>query len=276
MNEPNLKNLKYHKVIGFRLLDLVSLSDFVVELDRAKKAIKNNNILKSHIGRYYEKDMYIVLKENKIVYLGKGNTETKVVDLGNTPILNSFGFNSNTKTQSKIKIKLGDLTEHRSLYCVYDFNLRKGEFAISESKSGLFSLINMQKLSVAYESNINKEMSIDELNKNFALNIRTKGWYCKVGDLVICDIDSPLGSFKVDKIFNKFMCKSDKKAFDLIIFPPNIKYIAFSNKRAISKSELKFSPSTSVSTVVKIGKDTMSLSEFISRAYEFKCDINFY
>ena len=180
--------------------------------------------------------MYIVPKENKIVYLGKGNTETKVVDLGNIPILNSFGFNSNTKTQSKIKIKLGDLTEHRSLYCVYDLNLRKGEFAVSESKSGLFSLINMQKLNTAYESSINKEMSIDGLNKNFALNIRAKGWYCKVGDLVICDIESSLGSFKVDKIFSKFICKSDKKAFDLIIFPPNIKYIAFSNKRAISKS----------------------------------------
>lgn len=276
MNEPNLKNLKYRKVIGFKLLDLVSLSDFVVELDRAKKAIKNNNILKSHIGRYYEKDVYVLPKENKMVYLGKGNTETKVLDLGNIPVLNSFGFNSNTKIQSKIKIKLGDLTELRSLYCVYDLNLRKGEFAVSESKSGLFSLINMQKLNIAYESNINKEMSIDELNKNFALNIRAKGWYCKIGDLVMCDIESPLGSFKVDKIFNKFMCKSSKKAFDLIVFPPNIKYIAFSNKMTIHRSELKFSPSTSANTIVKIGKDTMSLSEFISRAYEFKCDINFY
>ena len=252
------------------------MSDFVVELDRAKKAIKNNNILKSHIGRYYEKDVYILPKENKIVYLGKGNTETKVLDLGNIPILNSFGFNSNTKTQSKIKVKLGNLTEHRSLYCVYDLNLRKGEFAVSESKSGLFSLINMQKLNIAYESSINKEMSIDELNKNFALNIRAKGWYCKIGDLVICDIESPLGSFKVDKIFNKFMCKSSKKAFDLIVFPPNIKYIAFSNKMAIHRSELKFSPSTSANVIVKIGKETTSLSEFISRAYEFKCDINFY
>lgn len=276
MNEPNLKNLKYHKVIGFKLLDLVSLSDFVVELDRAKKAIKNNNILKSHIGRYYEKDVYVLPKENKMVYLGKGNTETKVLDLGSIPILNSFGFNSNTKNQSKIKIKLGDLTEHRSLYCVYDLNLRKGEFAVSESKSGLFSLINMQKLSAAYESNINKEMSIDELNKNFALNIRAKGWYCKIGDLVMCDIEYPLGSFKVDKIFNKFICKSSKKAFDLIVFPPNIKYIAFSNKMAIHRSELKFSPSTSANVIVKIGKETISLSEFISRAYEFKCDINFY
>ncbi len=96
--------------------------------------------MRSHIGRYYEKDMYIVPKENKIVYLGKGNTETKVVELGNTPVLNIFGFNSNPKTQSKIKVKLGDLTEHRSLYCVYDFNLRKGKLIKLSQYSSPMSL----------------------------------------------------------------------------------------------------------------------------------------
>ena len=62
----------------------------------------------------------------------------------------------------------------------------------------------------------------------------------------------------------------------MIIFPPNIQYIAFNKKRALNGAEILISPSTSVKTVVKVGNETMGLYDFVERASEFKCKIGFY
>ena len=271
--EDNITNFNYHKVVGFRLLDLVSLSDFIVDVATAKRCIRKNDVLKAHIGRYYEKDMYINTANNTITYIGKKSTEDKVIDLGRNAILNISGSPINSSIPSKVKIKIGDLTSNRSLYLVYDLNFRYYDFCISDGNR-LLSIDSMMPVYAYYESVANNEMDIETINKQFRLQVRSRDWYCKVKDLVICDLDRTLGSFKVDKIFNKFMCKSNKKAFDLIIFPHNIKYIAFPDKMSISGIELKFSPITNAT--IKIGEEDMSIGEFVNRANEFNCNITFY
>ena len=271
----DLKSLEYHKVIGFRILDVVSLSDFTVDLDRVKKSITNNSILKSHIGRYYERDMYINIKNNIIVYLGKGSALDRVVSLGKTPILDRDNNVLGSK-YNDISIKLGNISNSRCLHMIYDLKHKKPRFAININNKTLCDISNMSKITSSFEANLNNEMSVDKLNKYFRLTVRSRGWYCKVRDLVICDLDRTLGSFKVDSLFTKFICNSNNKAFNLIIFPPNIQYIAFNKKRALNGVEILISPSTSIKTIVKVGNETMSLYDFIERASEFKCKVGFY
>lgn len=218
----DLKNLEYHKVIGFRVLDVVSLSDFIVDLDRVKKSITNNSILKSHIGRYYERDMYINIKNNIIVYLGKGNTLDRVVSLGKTPILDTNNNVVSTSKHSDVIIKLGNISNSRYLHMVYNLKYKKHKFAININNKTLCDISNMSKITSSFEASLNNEMTIDNLNKYFRLTVRSRGWYCKVRDIVICGLDKTLGSFKVDSLFTKFICNSNNKAFNLIIFPPNI------------------------------------------------------
>lgn len=271
----DLKSLEYHKVIGFRILDVVSLSDFIVDLDRVKKSITNNSILKSHIGRYYERDMYINIKNNIIVYLGKGSALDRVVSLGKTPILDRDNNVLGSKCND-ISIKLGNISNVRHLHMIYNLEYKKTRFAININNKTLCDISNMSKITSSFEANLNNEMSVDKLNKYFRLTVRSRGWYCKVRDLVICDLDRTLGSFKVDSLFTKFICNSNNKAFNLIIFPPNIQYIAFNKKMALNGVEILISPSTSIKTVVKVGNETMSLYDFIERASEFKCKVGFY
>ena len=218
--EDNITNFNYHKVVGFRLLDLVSLSDFIVDVATAKRCIRKNDVLKAHIGRYYEKDMYINTANNTITYIGKKSTEDKILSLNKNAILNISGSPINSQVSNKVKIKIGNLTSNRSLYLVYDLKFRYYEFCISDN-AGLVSIDSMMPVSAYYESVANNEMDIETINKQFRLQVRSGDWYCKVKDLVICDLDRTLGSFKVDKIYNKFICKSNKKAFDLIIEADN-------------------------------------------------------
>lgn len=229
----DLKSLEYHKVIGFRILDVVSLSDFIVDLDRVKKSITNNSILKSHIGRYYERDMYINIENNIIVYLGKGSALDRVISLGKTPILDRDNNVLGSKYYD-ITIKLGNISNSRCLHMIYNLEYKKPRFAININNKTLCDISNMSKITSSFEANLNNEMSVDKLNKYFRLTVRSRGWYCKVRDLVICDLDRTLGSFKVDSLFTKFICNSSNKAFNLIIFPPNIQYIAFNKKRALN------------------------------------------
>ena len=271
----DLKSLEYHKVIGFRILDVVSLSDFIVDLDRVKKSITNNSILKSHIGRYYERDMYINIKNNIIVYLGKGSALDRVVSLGKTPILDRDNNVLGSKYNG-ITIKLGNISNSRCLHMIYNLEYKKPRFAININNKTLCDISNMSKITSSFEANLNNEMSVDKLNKYFRLTVRSRGWYCKVRDLVICDLDRTLGSFKVDSLFTKFICNSNNKAFNLIIFPPNIQYIAFNKKRALNGVEILINPSTSIKTVVKVGNENMSLYDFVERANEFKCKVGFY
>lgn len=271
----DLKSLEYHKVIGFRILDVVSLSDFIVDLDRVKKSITNNSILKSHIGRYYERDMYINIKNNIIVYLGKGSALDRVISLDKTPILDRDNNVLGSKCND-ISIKLGNISNVRHLHMIYNLEYKKTRFAININNNTLCDISNMSKITSSFEANLNTEMSVDKLNRYFRLTVRSRGWYCKVRDLVTCDLDRTLGSFKVDSLFTKFICNSNNKAFNLIIFPPNIQYIAFNKKRALNGVEILISPSTSIKTIVKVGNETMSLYDFIERASEFKCKVGFY
>ena len=271
----DLKSLEYHKVIGFRILDVVSLSDFIVDLDRVKKSITNNSILKSHIGRYYERDMYINIKNNIIVYLGKGSALDRVISLDKTPILDRDNNVLGSKCND-ISIKLGNISNVRHLHMIYNLEYKKTRFAININNKTLCDISNMSKITSSFEANLNTEMSVDKLNRYFRLTVRSRGWYCKVRDLVICDLDRTLGSFKVDSLFTKFICNSNNKAFNLIIFPPNIQYIAFNKKMDLSGVEILISPSTSIKTIVKVGNETMSLYDFTERASEFKCKIGFY
>lgn len=268
----------YSKVLGFRILDPITLSDFSVDLNTAKRFVKEHYVIRSHVGRYYENDVYVNEAKNKLIYIGKGNTPNKEVDLAKLPILNSRSISVyRNKTDHKIRIKLGELTKHRSLYLVYELNTKLHQYAISNNGNALYLISNLDRLSTnAYESYLNSEMSIDDMNKLLGLNIRARDWYCKVGDLVTCDLRETLGSFKVDKLFTKFICRSTKKAFDLLIFPPNIKYIIFNTKVSLSGMEIKISPSTDSRAIVKIGKSVITLAEFVNRAKEFGCMVNFY
>lgn len=271
----DLKSLEYHKVIGFRILDVVSLSDFIIDLDRVKKSITNNSILKSHVGRYYERDMYTNIKNNIIVYLGKGSALDRVVSLGKTPILDGDNNVLGGK-YNDIAIKLGNISNSRCLHMVYNLKYKKPRFAININNKTLCDISNMSRITSSFEANLNNEMSMDKLNKYFRLTVRSRGWYCKVRDLVICDLDRTLGSFKVDSLFTKFICNSNNKAFNLIIFPPNIQYIAFNKKRALNGVEILISPSTSIKTIVKVGNETIGLYDFVERASEFNCKVGFY